>query len=86
MRKELICAWVGSEISVLGFRQCGPHDREQGAGTREAGATEIGLAPERTAGMSRYRVRGAASISDPIWAAGLVEGADQAAGRWRAEG
>lgn len=74
-REVLVCAWVGLEISMLG-----PGQRPQGAGTREAGGLETGLAAEagseRAAGMSRPIVQGAAPFSDPVSAVGLAEGAE----------
>lgn len=81
-REVLICAWVGSGISVLGCGQRRLHNWEQGAGTGEAGAAEIGLdaeaGSEKHSWMPRRRLRGAASIPDPIRTVGLMDGAEQA--------
>lgn len=52
-REVLICAWVGSGISVLGCGQRRLQNWEQGAGTGEAGAAGIGLDAE--AGSEKHR-------------------------------
>lgn len=72
MGSELACWDLGSTGCTNGRKELGPG---------RAGAGEIGLAQERTAGMSRHRIRGTASISDPILAVGLVEVAKQVGSR-----
>lgn len=82
--------WEGKCLFVLGWApksSCRGLGRAGSASGRRklrpgrVGTAEIGLiteaAPGRTAGMSRNRIRGAASISDPILAVRLVQGAEQ---------